>query len=293
MSNPKVHCIFHEGTSTCTYIVQDRATSKAMIIDPVLDFDMASGRTSDEHNKAVVDYCTTNNLNVEWIAETHVHADHLTGAQFLKDSFPGAKTAIGENVAKVQGLFKGVFNLDDEFKTDGSQFDVLFADGQTFKVGNLDGRVLYTPGHTPACICYAIGDAVFTGDTIFMPDMGTARCDFPGGSVEDMYASVKKLYSELPDNTRVFVGHDYQPGGREVAWETTIGEEKAKNKQLTVDTPKEQFEQFRKERDGTLGMPRLIIPSLQINLRNGKMPPEESNGTVYLKVPINVLGGSK
>jgi glyoxylase-like metal-dependent hydrolase (beta-lactamase superfamily II) len=263
-----------------------------MIIDPVLDFEMASGRTSNAHNDAVVEYCTSNNLSIDWIAETRVHADHLTGAHYLKTKFPQAKTAIGENVVKVQGLFKVVFNLDEEFKTDGSQFHVLFADGQTFKVGNMEGRVMYTPGHTPACVCYVFGDAVFTGDTIFMPDMGTARCDFPGGSVEHMYASVKKLY-ELPDETRVFVGHDYQPGGRQVAWESTIGEEKHKNKQLKADTPKEQFEKWRMERDCSLGMPGLIIPSLQVNLRNGEMPPEESNGKVYLKIPINVLGGPK
>lgn len=267
----------------------NRETSKAMIIDPVMDFNFSSGRTGTEHNDKVALFCMENKLDVEYICESHVHADHLTGGAGLRSRFPGAKTGIGENVTKVQATFKGVFNLADEFTTDGSQFDILFADGQTFKVGNIDARVIHTPGHTPACISYLIGDALFTGDTVFMPDMGTARCDFPGGSSEQLYASIKKIY-ELPDETRVFVGHDYQPGGRELKYETTIGEEKAKNKQLTADTPREQFVKWRSERDAGLGMPKLIIPSLQVNLRNGDMPPEEENGIVYLKIPINVLG---
>lgn len=290
MSKPVAHCIFHENTNTCTYIVKDPTSNHAMIIDPVLDFEMASGQTTNTHNDAVVAYCTEKKLEVDWIVETHVHADHLTGAHFLKTKFPNAKTAIGENVVKVQSLFKGVFNLGDDFKPDGSQFDVLFKDNQTFQVGNLSGRVLYSPGHTPACICYHIGDALFTGDTIFMPDSGTARCDFPGGSVEQLYKSVQRLY-ELPDETRVFVGHDYAPGGREIAWETTIGEEKTKNKQLKAGTPQEDFQKWRAERDASLGFPKLIIPSLQINLRNGEMPPPESNGNSYIKIPLNVLGG--
>lgn len=291
MAAPDVHTIFHKGSSTCTYIVSDPATKKTMIIDPVMDFDMASGRTSNEHNDAVVAYCEESKLDVEYIVESHVHADHITGAGYLKSKFPGAHTGIGEHVVEVQKLFKGVFNLEDEFKTDGSQFDKLFADGEALDLGELKGTVIYTPGHTPACVCYHIGDAVFTGDTIFMPDFGTARCDFPGGSAETMYASVKKLY-ELPDETRVFVGHDYQPGGREIMWESTIREEKASNKQLTAETTEAEFLEFRKARDSALGMPRLIVPSLQINLRNGVMPPAESNGKVYLKLPIDVLGAA-
>lgn len=289
MSNPEVHCLFHHGTSTCTYVVVDACTRKTMVIDSVMDFDMASGCTSNEHNEKVVALCQEKNLEVDYIVETHVHADHMTGASYLKDKFPNAKTGIGENVTKVQELFKGIFNLADEFHTDGSQFDMLFADRQTFGLGSLSGRVLYTPGHTPACVCFHIGNVLFTGDSLFMPDFGTARCDFPGGSSDALYESICKLY-QLPDNTRVFVGHDYAPGGREFAWESTIGEEKTKNKQLSADTSREQFVKWRSERDAQLGVPRLIVPSLQVNLRNGVLPSPESNGTVYLKLPINVLG---
>lgn len=287
---PVVHCLFHKGTSTSTYVVSDPATKRAMIIDSVLDFDPASGRTSNTHNDAVVAYCETNQLLVDWIVETHVHADHLTGASYLKTKFPNAKTGIGENVTQVQELFKGVFNLEDEFHTDGSQFDVLFQDGQTFPLGEIPGKVLYTPGHTPACVSYAIGDAVFTGDTIFMPDFGTARCDFPKGSAAQLYASVQRLYRELPDATRVFVGHDYQPGGRAAAWETTVGAEKAGNRHLRTGTTQDEFVRQRTERDAQLGFPKLILPSLQVNLRNGALPPPESNGRVYLKIPLNALG---
>ena len=221
-------------------------------------------------------------------------ADHLTGAKFLKEKYPNAKTGIGSNVTKVQTEFSKVFNYtEDDLKTDGSQFDILFKDGDTFKLGNAEGRVISTPGHTPACVCYILGDAVFTGDTIFMPDFGTARCDFPGGSSSDLYSSVKRLYDELSDDVRVFVGHDYQPGGRELLFQTTIGEEKTTNKQLKADTSGEEFAKWRSERDSQLGMPKLIIPSMQANLRNGEMPKPESNGVSYMKIPINLLGGKK
>lgn len=293
MTDPEVHCIYHKITSTCTYIVHDPTTRHAMIVDPVMDFDMASGRTSNEHNHEVASYCTKKTLVVDYILETHVHADHLTGAAYLKSKFPDARTGIGENVIAVQKLFKGIFNLEDEFHTDGSQFDILLSDGQTFDLGESTVRTMHTPGHTPACVCYVVGNAVFTGDTVFMPDMGTARCDFPGGSAETLYESVHRLYQDLPGDTRVFVGHDYQPGGRVLKYETTIGEEKASNKQLTAETSRDQFVKWRADRDATLGMPRLIIPALQINLRNGVMPPAESNGTVYLKVPLNILGAPK
>ena len=221
-------------------------------------------------------------------------ADHLTGAKYLKEKYPSAKTGIGANVTKVQQVFSGIFNnTEQDLKTDGSQFDILFKDGDTFKLGETEGRVISTPGHTPACVCYVLGDAVFTGDSIFMPDFGTARCDFPGGSSSDLYASVKRLYDELSDDVRVYVGHDYQPGGRELLFQTTIGEEKKTNKQLKSDTSGEEFEKWRSERDAQLGMPKLIIPSLQVNLRNGEMPEAESNGVSYLKIPINLLGGEK
>mmetsp|Transcript_12790 Transcript_12790/g.23136 ORF Transcript_12790/g.23136 Transcript_12790/m.23136 type:complete len:275 (-) Transcript_12790:1145-1969(-) len=273
MMNLKVHCIFHEGTSTCTYIAKDPASEHAMIIDPVMDFDTASGRCSNEHNTKVVEYCVSKKLQIDYIVETHVHADHLTGSEYLKGKFPDAKTGIGENVVKVQSLFKEVFNLDEEFTPDGSQFDILFKDGQTFQLGSLTGRVIYTPGHTPACVSYVLSDAVFTGDTLLIPN------------VRDIYNSVKRLY-ELPEETRVFVGHDYQPGGREVAWESTIGEEKTKNKQLTDNTPIEEFEKFRAERDAQLGTPRMILLALQVNLRYGSLPPAESNGTVVISISV-------
>lgn len=290
--NPQVQCIFHDATSTCTYVVQDPSSKHACIIDPVMDFDPAAVRTSQKHNEAVASYCEMEDLHVDYIIETHVHADHMTGAAFLKKKFPQAKTAIGENVTKVQEIFKGIFNLNtksDNFDADGTQFEMLLKDGQELDLGNLKIKVLYTPGHTPACVSLVIGDAVFAGDTLFMPDMGTARCDFPSGSVENLYNSIQRLY-ELPDDTRVFVGHDYAPGGREYAWETTIGKSKELNKQIKADTPLEEFSEFRKARDAKLNPPRLILPSLQINLRNGAMPPEEDNGVSYLKLPLNVLG---
>lgn len=277
-----------------TYIISDPSTSETIILDSVLDYDAASGRTSNAHNQAVVEYCTANNLNVKYIFESHVHADHLTGAKYLKEIYPMAKTGIGANVITVQKTFGKLFNFTElDLATDGSQFDILFQDGDTFSLGDIEGRVIYTPGHTPACVCYVLGDAVFTGDTIFMPDFGTARCDFPGGSSTTLYVSVKRLYNELSDNTRVFVGHDYQPGGREILFQTTIGEEKTYNKQLKADTSGEEFALWRTERDGQLGMPNLIIPALQVNLRNGEMPQPELNGVSYLKIPINLLGGGE
>lgn len=293
---PEVNCLFHEGTSTCTYVVKDATSNHAMIIDPVMDFDMASAHTGQDHNEKVANLCESRGLEVDYIVETHVHADHLTGAQFLHKRFPNAKTSIGEHVKDVQALFKGVFNLhakEDQFEPDGSQFCLLLKDNQEFVLGNnTPVKILHTPGHTPACVSLVVGDAVFTGDTLFMPDMGTARCDFPGGSVETLYNSIKRIY-ELPDSTRVFVGHDYGPGGREIKWETTIGESKANNKQIKAETPLEEFGTFRRNRDAQLNPPKLIIPALQVNLRNGALPPPEDNGTSYLKVPLNVIGVKK
>lgn len=291
-SSPVVHCIFHEDTSTCTYIVKDASSHHAMIIDPVMDYNPANGRTSQTHNDKVVAYCQEHALQVDYIIETHVHADHMTGAAYLKLKFPLARTVIGEHVKEVQALFRGVFNLKDSLIPDGSQFDMLLHDGQEFALGNTAVKAWHTPGHTPACMNLVVGDndAVFTGDTLFLPDMGTARCDFPGGSVEDLYQSIQRLYRDLPDTTRVFVGHDYAPGGREVAWETTLGIEKTSNKQIKGTTTLEEFTAFRQARDAQLDPPKLIVPSLQINLRNGAFPPPEDNGTVYLKMPLNVLG---
>jgi len=287
-----VHGLFHEGTSTVTYIISDPSTKQTMILDSVLDYDASSGRTSNAHGESVASYCAANELDVRYILESHVHADHLTGARYLKERFPEAKTGIGAKVTEVQVEFSKVFNYSErDLKTDGSQFDILFNDGDTFQLGETEVSVMSTPGHTPACVCYIAGNSVFTGDTIFMPDFGTARCDFPGGSSSDLYSSVRRLYDTLPDDVRVFVGHDYQPGGRELLFETTIGEEKRSNKQLKEETSREEFAGWRSERDGQLGMPKLIVPSLQVNLRNGEMPEPESNGVSYLKVPINLLGG--
>jgi glyoxylase-like metal-dependent hydrolase (beta-lactamase superfamily II) len=293
-SSPHVTCFFHHDTNTCTYVVKDPESHHAMIVDPVMDFDAGAARTGHEHNEKVESYCRTNDLIIDYIIETHVHADHLTGANYLATKFPNAKTAIGENVKTVQEVFQKIFHLDaekDQFVPDGSQFHMLLNDGQILMLGNMEVKIMHTPGHTPACISLVVGDAVFTGDTLFMPDMGTARCDFPGGSVDQLYASIQRLYNELPDSTRVFVGHDYAPNGREFAWETTIGESKATNKQLQAQTTLEEFGVFRRNRDAELKAPKLIIPSLQVNLRNGAMPPAEDNGTVYLKVPVNVIGG--
>jgi glyoxylase-like metal-dependent hydrolase (beta-lactamase superfamily II) len=262
-----------------------------------MDFDIGSARTGNTHNDMVAAFCEDNSLHVDYIIETHVHADHLTGAAGLAERFAAtAKTAIGEHVTDVQALFQQVFHLSaeaDNFKADGSQFDLLLKDGQELPLGPDDGlviKVMHTPGHTPACISLVIGDAVFTGDTLFMPDMGTARCDFPGGSVDQLYASIQRLYGALPDETRVFVGHDYAPGGRDWAWETTIGQSKTTNKQLQANTSLEEFASFRRARDAQLAAPKLIIPSLQVNLRNGALPDPEDNGTVYLKMPLNVVG---
>ena len=301
-SSPSVHCLFHADTNTATYVVSDPKSNHAMIIDPVMDYDAAAARTSNDHNDKVISYVETQQLKVDYIVETHVHADHLTGADYLKAKLggpqnPNIQTAIGEHVTKVQKVFQNIFGLDpekDNFLPDGSQFDMLLKDGQEFELGTLMVKVMHTPGHTPACINLIVGDAVFTGDTLFMPDSGTARCDFPGGSVTDMYTSIQKLYNALPDETRVFVGHDYGAGGsRDIKYETTIGEQKNLNKQLNSKTTLEEFEAFRSARDSPLKPPRLILPSLQVNLRNGALPPPEENGTSYLKLPINVLGAKK
>jgi glyoxylase-like metal-dependent hydrolase (beta-lactamase superfamily II) len=287
--------MFHKDTFTCTYIVTEPSSKHTMILDPVMDFDLSSGTTSHAHDDAIVAYCNEHELIVDYILETHVHADHVTGANYLKSKFPNAKTGIGNHVCRVQSLFQTMFHwnhADDDFVPNGKQFDLLLEDEAKFVLGNqLPVKVMHSPGHTPACVCYVVGDTtVFTGDTLFMPDMGTARCDFPGGSVSDLYHSIQRLYKTLPNETRVFVGHDYGPNGRPIAWETTIGEEKQSNIQLKETTTLEEFTKFRTERDAKLQVPKLLVPSLQINLRNGALPPAESNGTVYLKLPLNVIG---
>ena len=284
---PEVTAFFDEPTNTVSYVVKDPESTACAIIDSVLDFDNASGRTSTESADEIIAYVREHGLEVAWILETHVHADHLSAAPYLQRALSG-KIAIGENITIVQDVFGKVFNAGTEFERDGSQFDQLFREQDRFAIGGLSGFVLHTPGHTPACLTYVIGDAAFVGDTLFMPDFGTARCDFPGGSAETMWESVQKILS-LPDDTRIFVGHDYKaPGREEYAWESTVGDQKAKNVHI-AGKEKDEFVQTRTARDATLGMPNLIIPSIQVNMRAGRMPPAEDNGTVYLKVPLNRL----
>ena len=287
MVRPNVTAFFDEATNTVTYVVADPASSACVVIDPVLDYDIASGRTATDSVDAVVGFIKQHDLTLEWVLETHVHADHLTAAPILKSQLK-AKTAVGSDIAAVQNVFKGIFNLAD-LATDGSQFDQLFSDGDVFKIGEIEGRASHTPGHTPACMTYVIGDAAFVGDTLFMPDFGTARCDFPGGDAGILYDSIQSIFS-LPADTRLFMCHDYKaPGRDEFAWETTVAEQREKNIHINSDVTREGFISFRNGRDANLGMPKLIIPSIQINIRAGDAPPAEDNGVTYLKVPLNQL----
>ncbi len=285
---PLVHGIFDEATNTVTYVVRDPESRACAIIDSVLDFDYASGRTDTRSADRVIEHVRAEGLDPVWILETHVHADHLSAAPYIQERI-GGKIGIGEKITVVQDTFGKIFNEGTEFQRDGSQFDRLFREGDTFEIGALSGRVLHTPGHTPACLTYVIGDAAFVGDTLFMPDYGTARCDFPGGSAEMLYASIQKILS-LPDATRIFVGHDYKPEGRDTfVWETTVAEERAKNVHIGGGRSAAEFVTMREARDKTLGMPKLIIPSLQVNMRAGQMPPKDDQGKTYLKVPVNGL----
>jgi glyoxylase-like metal-dependent hydrolase (beta-lactamase superfamily II) len=286
--HPDVHAFFDEATFTVTYVVRDPNGQKCAVIDSVLDFDYASGRTDTRSADAVIAFIRDKAWEVEWLLETHVHADHLSAAPYIQRQL-GGKIGIGDNIRVVQETFGKIFNEGTEFQRDGSQFDRLFREGDSFHIGQLRGDVLHTPGHTPACLTYVIGDAAFVGDTLFMPDYGTARCDFPGGSAEMMWESIQKILS-LPDETRIFVGHDYKAEGRDhFAWESTVGEQKRFNKHVGAGKSKDEFVRERKARDATLAMPRLIIPSLQVNMRAGQFPKPEGNGVSYLKVPINAL----
>jgi glyoxylase-like metal-dependent hydrolase (beta-lactamase superfamily II) len=285
----EIHPLFDARTWTLTYIVWDPATRDAVVIDPVLDFDPASGRTWLESVDAVTAFVAARGLKVHWVLETHAHADHLSGAQPLKERL-GAGVAIGAQITAVQQVFKGVFNLGDWFVPDGRQFDKLLADGEALGAGSLTIRALHTPGHTPACMSFLIGDAVFTGDALFMPDYGVGRCDFPAGDAAALYRSVHDRLYALPDATRVFVGHDYQPGGREPAWETTIGASKAHNPHIQADTEAEAFVAFRKARDATLAAPKLLFPSVQVNIDAGRLPPADDNGKRYLRLPVREPG---
>ncbi|MDJ0918163.1 MAG: MBL fold metallo-hydrolase [Woeseiaceae bacterium] len=287
MPRPDVKAFFDEATFTVTYVVSDPATSRAAVIDPVLDYDAASGRTSTASADAVIEYVSENALSVDWILETHVHADHLSGAPYLKDKL-GGQTGIGAQITAVQETFRGVFNIAD-LATDGSQFDRLFSDGDTFAVGDIEGRVMGTPGHTPACITYVIGDTAYVGDTLFMQDFGTARTDFPGGSASQLYASIQKILS-LPDDTRLFMCHDYKAPGRDsYAWETTVARQRDENIHINKTVSEQEFIAMREGRDKELGMPKLLLPSIQVNVRAGQFPDPEDNDVRYLKIPLNAV----
>ncbi|WP_118133223.1 MBL fold metallo-hydrolase [Oceanicella sp. SM1341] len=283
---PDVTAFFDEATNTVSYVVRDPGSRACAIIDSVLDFDAASGRTDTRSAQAIADHVSAEGLEVAWMLETHVHADHLSAAPWLQERL-GGKIGIGERITVVQDTFGKIFNAGTEFERDGSQFDRLFAEGDTFAIGGLTGRVLHTPGHTPACLTYVIGDAAFVGDTLFMPDYGTARCDFPGGSAETLWASIQKVLA-LPDDTRLFLCHDYKAPGRDTyAWETTVAEQKADNVHVGAGHSREEFIAMRTARDADLGMPKLILPSIQVNMRAGHFPPPEEDGNVYLKLPVN------
>ena len=286
-NTPQVHGIFDPATWTVTYVVYEKVGSACAIIDSVLDYDHKSGRTHTTSADKVIAFVKEKNLKVEWILETHAHADHVTAAPYLKEKLGGV-TAIGDHIQQVQKVFQGVFNLESSFKTDGSQFGHLLKEDEEFKIGELTGKTLFVPGHTPACVAYQIGDAVFVGDTMFMPDVGTARCDFPGGDAKVLYQSVRKLLS-LPNETRLFMCHDYPPTDRAICFETTVAEQREKNIHVHDGVSEAEFVSMRSKRDATLEMPVLILPSVQVNIRAGEMPPAEANGVAYLKIPVNLL----
>lgn len=285
--NPTVQPFFDPATWTWTYVVHAGPGSACAIVDPVLDYDPKSGRTRTASAQRVVNYVREQSLKVQWVLETHAHADHLTAATWLRAEL-GGRIAIGANITTVQNVFAGVFNLDAEFARDGSQFDTLLADGESFAVGDLKAQALSVPGHTPACMAYQIGDAVFVGDTLFAPDVGTARCDFPGGSASTLYQSVRKLLA-LPGDTRLFMCHDYPPAGREVRCQSTVAEQRAQNIHIHDGVSEADFVAMRSARDATLDMPTLILPSIQVNIRAGHMPPPDANGVAYLRIPVNAL----
>lgn len=288
MANPLVQHFFDEPTNTFSYVVSDPDSNACAIIDSVLDFDYAAGKTDVRSANEIIDYIRGKGLKVEWIIETHVHADHLSAAPHLHTEL-GGKTGIGAHIVEVQEIFGKAFNAGTEFARDGSQFDALFEEGDRFQIGSLEGRVLHTPGHTPACLTYVIGDAAFVGDTLFMPDYGTARCDFPGGDARTLYQSIQKVLA-LPPETRIFLCHDYKaPEREEFQHMTTVAEQRRDNVHVHEGISEDEFVKMRTERDATLDMPRLILPSVQVNMRAGHMPPAEDNGQVYLKVPVNLF----
>lgn len=284
---PDVRAFFDPATWTLTYIVKDPNSSACAIIDSVLDYEAASGRTKTESADQVIAMIQSEGLDAEWILETHVHADHLSAAPYLHNKL-GGKIGIGAHIIDVQNIFGNLFNAEPEFRRDGSQFDHLFTDGETFSIGGLTATAMHTPGHTPACMTYHVGDALFVGDTMFMPDFGTARCDFPGGDARVLYRSIQRLL-ELPPETRMFMCHDYMPNGREMQYETTVGEQKASNLQVHDGISEDEFVAMRSAKDKTLDMPTLILPSVQVNMRAGELPPAENNGVRYLKIPLDAV----
>jgi glyoxylase-like metal-dependent hydrolase (beta-lactamase superfamily II) len=285
-TRPEVQAFFDDATNTITYLVKDPASNSCALIDTVMDIDYAAGRITFDHADELIRQIETQGLKLEWIIETHVHADHLSAAPYIQQKL-GGKIGVGSKITVVQETFGKVFNEGTEFERDGSQFDALFEDGDTYMIGTTQAFAMYTPGHTPACMVHVIGDAAFVGDTLFMPDGGSARCDFPGGSAEELYDSIQKVLA-LPDETRLFMCHDYGPGGRTIAWETTVAEQKAENIHVGAGKTKEDFVEFRTERDAQLAMPKLIIPSLQVNMRAGEVPTDK-DGNPMLKVPVNGL----
>ena len=290
MSNQaRVTHFFDEPTNTLSYVVQDPGSNACAIVDSVLNLDYPSGTISYEGADAIIDFVRQNGLSVEWILETHVHADHLSAAPYLKERV-GGQIAIGAAITTVQTVFGKVFNVDEGFRRDGSQFDVLLEEGSAITIGGLQGTAMHTPGHTPACMTYVLGDAAFVGDTLFMPDFGTARCDFPGGDAATLYQSIQRIL-ELPADTRLFVCHDYMPDGRDLAFETSIASERAENIHVRDGIDEAAFVEMREARDKTLGMPNLILPSLQVNMRAGHVPPPESGDRLFLKLPLNAFGG--
>jgi glyoxylase-like metal-dependent hydrolase (beta-lactamase superfamily II) len=287
-SIPHIRAFFDEPTFTVTYVVYDTETRRAAIIDSVLNYDPASGRTETASAEAVIAYIKEKDLTVDWLLETHAHADHLSAAPYLQQKL-GGSIAIGEHIVTVQQTFGKLFNAGSDFVRDGSDFDHLWKDGDTFRIGNLDVTVLHVPGHTPACVAYLVGDAVFVGDTMFMPDYGTARADFPGGDARTLFRSLRRILS-LPPDTRLFMCHDYLPKGRDAyVWETTVEAQRRENVHAHDGINEDEFVAMREARDKTLDMPRLILPSVQVNMRAGHMPPPEGNGVTYLKIPVNAL----
>lgn len=284
---PQIQAFFDDATWTVSYVVFDQPGGHCALVDSVLDYDPKSGRTSTRSAERLVEFVQGRNLNVQWILETHAHADHLSAAHYLRKKL-GGKIAIGAAITQVQDVFKGVFNLEPEFRPDGSQFDQLLHDDEEFQIGVLTAKALAVPGHTPACMAYQVEDAVFVGDTLFMPDVGTARCDFPGGNAHTLYQSVRKLLS-LPAQTRLFMCHDYPPSGRDATWQSTVADQRAHNIHVHDGVTEDAFVELRTRRDATLEMPVLILPSVQINIRAGDFPPAEANGVTYLKIPVNAL----